>query len=111
MHNERGIWGLVFWGPTGRRTRRIGLCKENLSPVMAVTDRFQKVSDTPIVNMVRRASTKAFFEPGDTRQQWKGEAAASFVLRDRQWLHATDLQRQPLVPVLTCEKPSASEET
>jgi hypothetical protein len=35
--------------------------------------------DTSIVNMVRRARKKVLFEPGDTRQQWKGEAAASLV--------------------------------
>jgi hypothetical protein len=47
--------------------------------VMAVTDRRFLIGDTSIVNMVRRARKKAFFEPGDTRQQWKGEAAASLV--------------------------------
>jgi hypothetical protein len=35
--------------------------------------------DTSVVNMVQRVSKKTFLEPGDTRQQWKGEAAASFV--------------------------------
>ena len=50
-----------------------------------VTDPCFQFGDTPIVNMVRKACKKAFFEPGDTRQQWKGEAAASFVLcRDHQ---------------------------
>jgi hypothetical protein len=34
------------------------------------------MGDTATVNM---ACKKALFEPGDTRQQWKGEAAASFV--------------------------------
>ena len=29
--------------------------------------------------MAWRVRKKAFFESGDTRQQWKGEAAASFV--------------------------------
>jgi hypothetical protein len=29
--------------------------------------------------MVQKASTKAFFEPVVTGQQWKGEAAACFV--------------------------------
>ncbi len=29
--------------------------------------------------MVRRACKKAFFEPGDTKEPWKGEAAAYFV--------------------------------
>jgi hypothetical protein len=52
---------------------------------MAVTDRVDVIGDTSIVNMVQRTSTKALLEPGDTRQQWKGEAAASFVLcRDYQ---------------------------
>ncbi len=46
---------------------------------MAVTDRPLRIGDTSVVNMVRKACKKAFFEPGDTRQQWKGEAAASFV--------------------------------
>ncbi len=47
------------------------------TPVMAVTDPIRHMSDTPIVNMVRRACKKVLFEPGDTRQQWKGEAAAT----------------------------------
>ncbi len=46
---------------------------------MAVTDQYLRMGDTSIVNMVRKACKKAFFEPGDTRQQWKGEAAACFV--------------------------------
>jgi len=46
---------------------------------MAVTERVFRMGDTPFVNMVRRAHKYAFLEPGDTRQQWKGEAAASFV--------------------------------
>jgi hypothetical protein len=37
------------------------------------------MGDTSIVNMVQRVSKKTFLEPGDTRQQWKGEAATSFV--------------------------------
>jgi hypothetical protein len=37
------------------------------------------MEETSSVNMVRRARQKSLFEPGDTRQQWKGEAAASFV--------------------------------
>jgi hypothetical protein len=49
------------------------------SPVTAVTDRQFFIGDTSIVNMVRKAGTKALFEPGDARQQWKGEAAASLV--------------------------------
>ena len=52
--------------------------------VMAVTDRREELGETLFVNMVRRACKKAFFEPGDTRQQWKGEAAACLVHRDRQ---------------------------
>ena len=51
----------------------------DLTPVTAVTDQAPRLGDTPLVNMVRRASKKVLFEPGDTRQQWKGEAAASFV--------------------------------
>ena len=47
--------------------------------VTAVTERVADMGDTPVVDMVRRACTKVLFEPGDTRQQWKGEAAASFV--------------------------------
>ena len=49
------------------------------TPVTAVTERSAHIGDTPFVNMVRRARKKVLFEPGDTRQQWKGEAAASFV--------------------------------
>jgi len=52
--------------------------------VTAITDRFSNIGETPVVNMVRRARKKVLFEPGDTRRQWKGEAAACFVLRDRQ---------------------------
>lgn len=58
--------------------------RDVLTSVTAVTDQFPNMGETPIVNMVRRARKKALFEPGDTRQQWKGEAAASFVLRDSQ---------------------------
>ena len=46
---------------------------------MTVTERQSQLGDTPVVNMVRVASNKVSLEPGDTRQQWKGEAAASFV--------------------------------
>ena len=49
------------------------------SPVMAVTERVAHIGETPVVNMVRRAGKKVLFEPGDTRQLWKGEAAASLV--------------------------------
>jgi hypothetical protein len=66
-----------------RIKRFIQLCSPVLdgaqSPVTAVTVWRFNFGDTSIVNMVRRASTKALFELGDTRQQWKGEAAASFV--------------------------------
>src|ERR1017187_5257095 len=37
------------------------------------------MGETPSVSMVRRADNIAFFEPAGTRQQWKGEAAASLV--------------------------------
>jgi len=47
--------------------------------VTAVTERIFRMGDTSVVNMVRRVRQKALLEPGDTRQQWKGEAAASFV--------------------------------
>jgi adenylosuccinate lyase len=46
---------------------------------MTVTERQCELGDTPVVNMVREARNKVSLEPGDTRQQWKGEAAASFV--------------------------------
>jgi hypothetical protein len=49
------------------------------TPVTAVTVTIFIFGDTSIVNMVRRAGKKVLFEPGDTRQQWKGEAAASLV--------------------------------
>jgi hypothetical protein len=54
--------------------------RTDLTPVTAVTDRIAHIGETPLVNMVRRTRKKVLFEPGDTRQQWKGEAAASFVL-------------------------------
>jgi len=53
-----------------------GVCK---TCVTAVTVRPVDLGETPVVNMVREESSKASLEPGDTRQQWKGEAAASFV--------------------------------
>src|ERR1039457_5449040 len=49
------------------------------TPVMAVTERTPRLRETRFVNMVRRVSKKTLLEPGDTRQQWKGEAAASLV--------------------------------
>jgi hypothetical protein len=48
--------------------------------VMAVTERFFAMRETQFVDVVQRVCTNALLEPGDTRQQWKGEAAASFVL-------------------------------
>jgi len=33
---------------------------------MTITERPPHMGDTPLVNMVRRESTKSFFEPGDT---------------------------------------------
>jgi hypothetical protein len=50
-----------------------------ITGVTAVTDRSSDIRETSIVNMVQRASKKVLLEPGDTRQQWKGEAATSFV--------------------------------
>jgi hypothetical protein len=47
--------------------------------VTAVTEWTFDIGDTPVVNMVRRMSKKILLEPGDTRQLWKGEAAASLV--------------------------------
>jgi len=47
--------------------------------VMAVTERHFAMRETQFVNMVQRVCTNALLEPGDTRQQWKGEAAARFV--------------------------------
>jgi hypothetical protein len=51
------------------------------SPVTAVTDSPRNIGDTAIVIIGSESKQvrKALFEPGDTRQQWKGEAAASFV--------------------------------
>ena len=46
---------------------------------MAITEGTPKLRETQFVNMVRRTRKKVLFEPGDTKQQWKGEAAASFV--------------------------------
>lgn len=49
--------------------------------VTAVTAGRVDMGETANVNMVRRAKQfkEALLEPGDTRQQWKGEAAACFV--------------------------------
>lgn len=49
------------------------------TPVTAITVSSLRMGDTSFVNMVRRVRKKTLFEPGDTRQQWKGEAAASLV--------------------------------
>jgi hypothetical protein len=64
---------------TGYRERKAALPKWPQCPVMAVTECAFYIGETPVVNMVRRVRKKVLFEPGDTRQQWKGEAAASFV--------------------------------
>jgi hypothetical protein len=72
---ERGLWDRKHGALRGE----MGPFGRDLSHVTAVTDRLRHIGDTPLVNMVRRASKKVLFEPGDTRQQWKGEAAASFV--------------------------------
>lgn len=45
---------------------------------MTITDYTAHIRETSSVNMVRQVLVTSF-EPGDTRQQWKGEAAASFV--------------------------------
>src|SRR5208337_296577 len=71
---EKGGWD----GKMGALRGEIGTFGRKLTLVTAVTDRLRHLGDTPVVNMVRRASKKVLFEPGDTRQQWKGEAAASF---------------------------------
>ena len=47
--------------------------------VTAVTVDLVQMRETHFVNMVRRVDTHTLLEPGDTEQQWKGEAAASFV--------------------------------
>jgi hypothetical protein len=47
--------------------------------VTAVTEHPPHMRETQFVNMVRRVDTHTLLEPGDTEQQWKGEAAASFV--------------------------------
>ncbi|MGA8043391.1 MAG: hypothetical protein WCA37_11350 [Terracidiphilus sp.] len=47
--------------------------------MMVITDPMTEMRETEFVNMVRGTRKKVLFEPGDTKQQWKGEAAASFV--------------------------------
>jgi hypothetical protein len=49
------------------------------TPVTVVTDRSSRIGDTPIVAKAWGASRKVPFEPDDTKQPWKGEAAACFV--------------------------------
>jgi hypothetical protein len=100
--------------PPRRRKRawRIkGLPPRNAqTSVMAVTDRSPGLGETSNVNMVQRASTKAFLEPGDTRQQWKGEAAASFVcagITSSRMLPTSSVGYWS--PLLSCSYTSASE--
>jgi hypothetical protein len=47
---------------------------------MVVTELRNHIGETHLVNMVRKTRKKVLFEPGDTRQLWKGEAAASLVM-------------------------------
>jgi len=48
--------------------RTNGRCgKKKYTRVTAVTERAFDLGDTPVVNMVRKASKKALLEPGDTR--------------------------------------------
>jgi hypothetical protein len=62
--------------------------------------------------MVRRASKNTFLEPGDTRQQWKGEAAASFVCAGITSSRALPTSSVGYwYPFITCGKTSASEVT
>jgi len=49
------------------------------SRVTAVTEYLFRIGETPFVDMVREAAVKTSLEPGDTRQPWKGEAAANLV--------------------------------
>jgi len=63
----------------GRNFRKNRVGKNIRTIVTAITDRHSGMGDTSFVNMVQRACTKVLLEPGDTRQQWKGEAATSLV--------------------------------
>jgi hypothetical protein len=64
--------------------KRFAMCCAQ-RPVTAVTESVRSIGDTAVVNKVRGAGKKAPLEPGDTRQPWKGEAAASLVMcRDHQ---------------------------
>ena len=48
--------------------RTNGRCgKKKYTRVTAVTERAFDLGDTPVVNMVLKASKKALLEPGDTR--------------------------------------------
>jgi len=49
------------------------------TPVTAVTDSLSNFGETAIVIIGSEGASETLFEPGDTRQQWKGEAAARFV--------------------------------
>ena len=65
---------------TGKQnSRKSQVAMNTHTSVTAVTDRPPDIGETSIVNMVQRACKKVLLEPGDTRQQWKGEAATSFV--------------------------------
>jgi hypothetical protein len=73
------------------RTRHIALSRSfpppfgafslSQTPVTAVTESRLDSDDTPSVAMVRRAGTNVLLEPGDTRQRWKGEAAAASLVQ------------------------------
>ncbi len=83
-----------------------------LTCVTAVTVWYFLMGETSIVNMVQRVSKKTLLEPGDTRQQWKGEAAASFVC-----IGITSSRALPTSsagywsPLFTCSNTGASEVT
>jgi hypothetical protein len=66
-------------GMRSGQTQTAALLKKSHTFVTAVTEPSLDMEDTRVVIMVRRASKKAHLEPGDTRQPWKGEAAARFV--------------------------------
>jgi hypothetical protein len=52
--------------------------------VTNVTDGKIDLGETSSVNKVQRVSKKTLLEPGDTKEPWKGEAAAYFVNWDHQ---------------------------
>jgi hypothetical protein len=65
-------------GLEGKKTAKLPKNRVRIfkfTSVMAVTDPNFDLRETSFVNKVQGASTKALLEPGDTRQQWKGEAA------------------------------------